>query len=232
MGRINREKTALRHKTLFFSILIVILFAITSSVFADNYDMLAKTYSSETENLKPEIVQLALTAHENLEKKGLIQNKEYLTIIDYSMPSSEKRLWVLDLQNQKVLYYTYVAHGKNSGENYSTKFSDDPKSQESSIGVYITKNTYFGHNGNSLVLAGLDKGFNDRAEARGIVMHPAPYVDENILENYGRIGRSWGCPALNPQIAQPIINTIKNGSVMLVYYPDRNWLQKSRYLQA
>jgi hypothetical protein len=216
-------------------LITISLLTLTLSVFAANTNssnMLANTFSSETDNLKPEVVQLALKAYDNVEKKGMVHNKQYITIIDYSMPSSEKRLWVLDIKNQKVVYNTYVAHGKNSGENYSTKFSDSPKSQESSIGVYVTKGTYEGHNGNSLVLAGLDKGFNDLAESRRIVMHPAPYVDENILENYGRIGRSWGCPALNPQIAQPIINTIKGGSVMLVYYPDPKWLQQSSYLQG
>jgi hypothetical protein len=213
-------------------IITITLLGLSISVFANNNSELANTFSSETDNLKPEVVQLALKAYDNVEKTGMVHNKQYVTIIDYSMPSSEKRLWVLDVKNQKVVYNTYVAHGKNSGENYSTKFSDDPKSQESSIGVYVTKGTYEGHNGNSLVLAGLDKGFNDRAESRRIVMHPAPYVDENILENYGRIGRSWGCPALNPQIAQPIINTIKGGSVMLVYYPDPKWLHNSSYLQG
>lgn len=205
---------------------------LTSSVFALNNNDLAKKLASETQNLKPQVVELALNAQENATKKGLVDNKQYVTVIDYSMPSSSKRLWVLDVKNQKVVFNTYVAHGKNSGENYATRFSDDPRSLETSIGVYVTKSTYFGHNGNSLVLSGLDKGFNDNAETRSIVMHPAAYVNEDNIQDHGRIGRSWGCPALNPEVAQPVINTIKGGSVILAYYPDQNWLKHSAYLQA
>jgi hypothetical protein len=182
--------------------------------------------------LKPQVVQLALNAEDNAAKKGLVDNKQYVTVIDYSLPSTAKRLWVLDLKNQKVIYNTYVAHGKNSGDNYATQFSDSPRSLETSIGVYLTKGTYSGHNGNSLVLSGLDKGFNGNAESRSIVMHPAAYVNEGMAQSHGRMGRSWGCPALNPQIAQPVINTIKGGSVILAYYPDKNWLNHSQYLQA
>lgn len=204
----------------------------SSSIFALNNKELANKLASETENLKPQVIELALNAQNNVAKKGIINNKQYVTVIDYSLPSTDKRLWVLDVKNQTVVYNTYVAHGKNSGTNYATQFSNNPRSRESSIGVYVTEGTYIGHNGNSLRLAGLDKGFNDRAESRGIVMHPASYVDENIIENYGRLGTSWGCPALNPEAAQPIINTIKGGSLILAYYPDQNWLTHSQYLQA
>jgi hypothetical protein len=201
-------------------------------IFANSNNDLADKFASQTHDLKPQVVQLALNAQDNAEKKGLVHNKQYVTVIDYSLPSTDKRLWVLDLKNQKVVYNTYVAHGKNSGQNYATQFSNDPRSKESSIGVYVTEGTYSGHHGNSLRLEGLDKGYNSNAESRGIVMHSADYVDENIIENYGRLGTSWGCPALNPQIAQPIINTIKGGSVILAYYPDQNWLKHSQYLQG
>lgn len=212
--------------------LIVFSVLFSSSIFALNNKELANKLASETENLKPQVIELALNAQNNVAKKGIINNKQYVTVIDYSLPSTDKRLWVLDVKNQTVVYNTYVAHGKNSGTNYATQFSNNPRSRESSIGVYVTEGTYIGHNGNSLRLAGLDKGFNDRAESRGIVMHPASYVDENIIENYGRLGTSWGCPALNPEAAQPIINTIKGGSLILAYYPDQNWLTHSQYLQA
>jgi len=219
-------------RKILISSLITTSILLTSSVFANNNSNLADKFASETQNLKPQVVQLALNAEDNVAKKGLVSNKQYVTVIDYSLPSTSKRLWVLDLKNQKVVYNTYVAHGKNSGDNYATKFSDNPRSLETSIGVYVTKDTYEGHNGNSLVLSGLDKGFNDNAEARSIVMHPAAYVNEDMAQSHGRMGRSWGCPALNPQIAQPIINTIKGGSVILAYYPDQNWLKHSQYLEA
>jgi hypothetical protein len=219
-------------RKILISSLITSSVLLTSSVFANENSALAKKFSSETRNLKTQVVQLALNAENNVAKKGLVANKQYVTVIDYSLPSTDKRLWVLDVKNQHVIYNTYVAHGKNSGENYATQFSNSPRSRESSIGVYVTENTYIGHNGNSLRLAGLDRGFNDKAESRGIVMHPAPYVSENIIENYGRLGTSWGCPALDPEMAQPIINTIKGGSLILAYYPDQNWLDHSKYLQA
>jgi hypothetical protein len=218
--------------------IIIFIFIYNSNSLAFIKDLLIDTYSSpeyfsaQTTNLNPDVVKLALTAYQNAIKNGVKNKQQIITIIDYSLPSNIKRLWVLDLKTQKVIFNTWVAHGKNSGENFADHFSNSPKSLQSSIGLYETGGTYFGNNGYSLVLHGLDKGFNDKAESRRIVMHPAPYVDESIIREHGRIGRSWGCPALNPEVATPLINTIKGGTLLLAYYPNAEWLQKSNYLQG
>jgi hypothetical protein len=206
------------------------------TVIAKNADK--KTYSGfftrtfNSNNLDPSVLELAITAYNNALKKGIPVNKKVLTVIDFSRPSNEKRLWVVDLEKRKILFHTLVAHGKYSGNNYSTNFSDIHGSLKSSIGVFLTKNTYDGHNGYSLVLAGLEKGYNEHAESRRVVMHGAPYVNEQIAHTYGRIGRSWGCPAVDIKMAKPIINTIKNGSLLVAYYPDKKWLRESKYLNA
>ena len=130
-----------------------------------------------------------------------------------------------------MLYNTYVAHGKNSGDNYAEQFSNSPKSQESSIGVYVTGDTYYGNDGYSMHLIGLDKGFNSNAYSRAIVMHGAWYVSQDFISRYGRLGRSWGCPALDPTIEPKIVNIIKNGTVIFAYYPEKQWLENSKFLQ-
>jgi hypothetical protein len=181
-------------------------------------------------SIDPSVYKIAVAAYNNAIKKGVEINKKVITVIDFSRPSNEKRLWVLDLENRKVLFHTLVAHGKYSGENYPNSFSDRPGSLQSSIGVFLTKNTYQGHNGYTLVLAGLEKGYNNHAESRRVVMHGAHYVNEQIANTHGRIGRSWGCPAVDTKLAKPIINTIKDGTLMIAYYPDKKWLRESEYL--
>jgi hypothetical protein len=209
----------------------ILFFSITSFATSTvNTNKLTQTFVSETQGLRPQVVQAALTAYNNALKHGIKDNKQLITIIDYSLPSSEKRLWVLDLQHQKVLFHTWVSHGKNSGVNMASHFSNDPQSLESSIGLYLTKGTYDGRDGYSLALKGLDKGFNDNAERRHIIMHGADYVSQDILNANGRIGRSWGCPAMSEQMAPQIISTIKDGTLVLAYYPDKDWLEHSVYL--
>lgn len=188
------------------------------------------TMSLKADGLDPTVLKLAVTAYNNAVKQGVNINKKVVTIIDYSKPSSEKRLWVLDLDKQQVLFHTLVAHGRYSGENIANSFSDRPGSEQSSIGVFLTKGVYIGHSGYSLVLSGLEKGYNENAESRRIVMHGADYVNEGLVSTYGRIGRSWGCPAVERQLAEPIIDTIKDGSLFIAYYPDKAWLSQSRYL--
>jgi hypothetical protein len=185
--------------------------------------------SSNFKGLNPKVLKLALTAYSNAKKKGIV-NKKVITIVDFSLPSNQKRLWILDLNKQKVLFHVLVAHGIHSGRNYAAKFSNNHGSKQSSIGVFLTKSTYIGHNGCSLVLAGLERGYNDQAEARHVVMHGAHYVKEKIVNTHKRIGRSWGCPAVDMKLAKPIINTIKDGSIFIIYYPDKKWLRESKYL--
>lgn len=191
---------------------------------------LVTTFVTQTQDLRPAVVKAALTAYNKAQEQGIEDQKQIITIIDYSLPSSEKRLWVLDLKTKEVLFHTYVAHGKNSGTNYANHFSNDPQSLQSSIGLYVTKGTYVGGDGYSLILSGLEKGFNDKAEARHIIIHGAPYVSQNTVDNQGRVGRSWGCPAVSQKLAKPIINAIKNGTLLLAYYPDTDWLNGSEYL--
>ena len=148
------------------------------------------------------------------------KSKPILTLIDFSKPSTEKRFFVFDMEKKKLLYSSVVAHGRNSGENYATSFSNQYGSYKSSLGFYLTENTYQGGNGYSLILNGLEKGINDKAKARSIVVHGAP----------GRLGRSLGCPALPTKLARPIINTIKDGSVMFIYANNPHYLAQSNIL--
>lgn len=155
-----------------------------------------------------------------------------LTIIDYSLPSSQKRLWVFDMAQNKLLFHTYVAHGINSGARFSTYFSNKYNSKASSIGVYKTDKSYAGREGMSLKLSGLDPRFNDNAENRAVVMHGGWYVEEGFIKRYGRAGRSWGCPALPLTLSDSIIQTIKNQGLLVIYYPNEQWLASSKYLNC
>ena len=150
-----------------------------------------------------------------------------LAVIDYSLPSAQPRLWVFDLQSRKLLLIERVAHGRDSGENTTTSFSNLPGSHQSSLGLYRTSDTYTGHNGYSLRLDGLEPGFNDRARERAIVVHGASYVSEKTIDLRGGVGRSWGCPAVRLEIARPLIDAIKGGQYLFAYYPDAQWLQHS-----
>jgi hypothetical protein len=150
-------------------------------------------------------------------KKLNNNNSSILTVIDFSLPSTEKRMYVLDLAREEVLYISYVAHGRNSGDNYATSFSNRNGSHKSSLGFYRTGGTYQGSNGYSLLLDGLEKGINDEARSRAIVIHGADYCSEQVIRSAGRLGRSYGCPALPKDLAKPIIDTIKGGSLLFIY---------------
>lgn len=206
----------------------------TASIFdfssaASSIDAQAKLLSAKAQNLSPQVVKLGLEAYDKARAQGL-DAQQLLTIVDYSKPSTEPRLWVLDLKTDKVLFQELVAHAQNSGGNIPTTFSDTPSSHMSSLGLYLTEQTYDGHHGNTLRLAGLEKGFNDKAQSREIVMHAANYVSQTFADIHGRLGRSWGCFALNPAVAQPVINTIKGGTLLFAYYPEQSWLEHSSYL--
>lgn len=153
-----------------------------------------------------------------------------LTVIDYSLPSNQKRLWIFDLAQKKLLFNTYVSHGIKSGTLLTQNFSNKYNSRASSIGVYKTDKAYYGREGLSLRLEGLERNFNDNAMNRSIVMHGGWYLDEGFIKRYGRPGRSWGCPAVPLALYQPIINTIKDQSLMVVYYPNEEWFTKSKFL--
>lgn len=186
---------------------------------------------SQASNIDTNVLRLSLVAYLNAHKRG-IGSKQVLTVIDYSKPSSERRLWVFDLKRGRTLYNTWVTHGKNSGSVYATSFSNSPGSLKSSFGVFVAAEPYIGKNGYSVRLRGLERGVNDNAYGRAIVIHGARYANPAVLRAYGQIGRSWGCPAVSDTLSRPLINTIKDDSVVFAYYPDRNWLSHSRFLNA
>lgn len=187
--------------------------------------------SRKAPQLNKNVLKLALTAYKNASKRDDVK-KPVLTVIDYSLPSNKQRMWVFDLRSERLLFNTYVAHGRNSGGNKPSHFSNKESSKQSSLGTYVTKDTYIGHKGYSLNLKGLDKGFNTNAYNRRVVIHGAWYVEPNFIRKSGRAGLSWGCPAVAQTLAKPIINTIKNGSVIFAYFPDRYFLSHSGYLVA
>jgi hypothetical protein len=168
--------------------------------------------------LRPEVLDLALRAHERAVAAHQTTSP-VMTVIDYSLPSRERRLWVLDLEQGTVLARELVAHGKRTGDDIARNFSDAQGSYQSSLGTFVTGETYQGKHGLSLRLKGLDQGLNSHAEARGIVVHAAEYVNQAIVAQLGRLGRSEGCPALNPGVAGRIIGLIKGGTVVFSYFP-------------
>ncbi|WP_081939509.1 murein L,D-transpeptidase catalytic domain family protein [Sphingobacterium deserti] len=153
-----------------------------------------------------------------------------LTVIDFTLPSTDKRMVVLDMEKEKVLFHTIVSHGKNSGEKYAKSFSNKHGSYQSSLGFYETQNTYQGGNGYSLVLNGLERGINDQAKARAVVIHGADYCSESVIKSTGRLGRSYGCPALPRALTKPIINAIKDGSLLYIYAENKEYMAATKVL--
>jgi L,D-transpeptidase catalytic domain len=180
--------------------------------------------------LNTNVFDLALGAASCAARSGAVTDPATLTVIDYSLPSTAKRLWVYDLRAHELLYEELVAHGQGSGENVPTIFSNEEDTHRSSLGLFVTDDTYIGKNGYSLRLDGLESGFNDRARDRAIVIHGAPYVSESFVRSQGRLGRSWGCPALREGIVREVIDRVKGGGLLFVYYPDQTWLNASKYL--
>ena len=181
--------------------------------------------------LRPNVLRLAMEAADRAAKQGLIARRDLLTVIDYSLPSTQPRLFVFDLTARKLLFRELVAHGKNSGGNFANFFSDDPNSLASSLGLFVTADPYFGSHGLSLRLRGLEQGINDMAWDRNIVMHGAAYVSEEAIRVLGRLGRSWGCPAVSQAVASRIIKRIEGGTPLFAYYPARQWLETSAFLR-
>ena len=187
-------------------------------------------FAAEKSTIETDVLELALGAASCAVKSGAVERPRTLTVIDYSKPSTEKRLWVYDLTTRELLYEELVAHGQGSGANHATQFSNTPDSHQTSLGLFVTDETYVGRNGYSLRLDGLDKGMNDRARARAIVMHGAPYVSPAFAKANGRLGRSHGCPAVSDAVARELINRVKSGGLVFAYYPDAEWLKTSKYL--
>ena len=181
--------------------------------------------------LSIDALQYAYKGYLNLVDRGVIKNADVLTVCDFSQPSSKKRMYIIDVKNFKVLLNTYVAHGKNSGFDKAEHFSNKPESLQSSLGFYVTKSTYSGKHGLSLRLDGQDRGFNDNAEARAVVVHGAEYIGDQ-RSGAGYMGRSFGCPAVPQQQASKVINYIKNGTCLFIYHPSVAYLHGSKILNA
>jgi len=182
--------------------------------------------------LSPDAFRAGLDSYECAMRRGDIKRPGTLTIIDYSKSSSERRLWVFDIDEGILVHRELVSHGKNSGEDMAVEFSNIVDSNQTSIGVFRTAETYEGKHGRSLRLDGLEPSFNDAARARDIVIHSAEYVCEDHVREEGRLGRSWGCPALPLGTAQAIIDRIAEGTLLVAYYPDDQWLSESAYLHC
>jgi len=180
--------------------------------------------------LSQEAFDYARRGFDKLVEQGRLLNDSIISIIDFSLPSSEKRLFILDMKNYRVLFQTLVSHGQNSGTQYAVNFSNANSTHMSSPGFYITRETYQGGNGYSLKLDGLERGINDNAYSRGIVVHGAAYVNDEVARSRGWVGRSHGCPAVPAEESRPIIDKIKNGSCLFIYHP--SWVKRSSILNS
>lgn len=182
--------------------------------------------------LNKNVLELAVKGFSRLVNKGKLNKDSILTIVDFSRSSTEKRMYIIDLKNVELLFNTRVAHGKNSGMEYARYFSNVMASHKSSLGFYITQNTYQGENGYSLRLQGIEKNINDKALRRSIVIHGAKYADERYLQERGMLGRSFGCPAIPMESHKEIIDAIKEGSCLFIYSPDTKYLYSSTVLNG
>ncbi|MEO5893409.1 MAG: murein L,D-transpeptidase catalytic domain family protein [Ferruginibacter sp.] len=179
-----------------------------------------------------QVFDYAMKGFNFMKEMGTLTNDQVISIVDFSKPSSQKRLFVIDLKNYKILFNTYVAHGVQSGKEFASQFSNIPESNKSSLGFYETMGTYMGGNGYSLRLQGLESGINDNANKRDIVIHGAGYVDERLIRSQGYIGRSWGCPSVPQRLHKSIIDKIKNGTCLFIFSPDMKYLTHSKILNS
>ncbi|MTI21739.1 murein L,D-transpeptidase catalytic domain family protein [Fulvivirga sp. RKSG066] len=177
-----------------------------------------------------EVYKKGLVGFLNLKSQNKLANDSLLTIIDFRLSSNKKRLWIIDLKENKVVYNSLVAHGRNTGNEFAKVFSNVPNSNSSSLGFYITAEKYYGKHGLSLRLDGSEPGFNDNARRRAVVMHGANYVDPSYTKAYGRIGRSFGCPSIPMKDHKRVINMIAEKSCLFIYYPDKDYLSKSQLI--
>ena len=207
--------------------------ALCSPAFAANTSSpgLYNSLAQAAPELNPQALKSALSAMQCAVSNGA-SPAQNLAVIDYSQPSTARRLWIFDLRKKTLVLRDLVAHGQKSGENFATQFSNNEGSHQSSLGLFRTQESYQGANGYSLRMDGLDPGINDSARERAIVIHPASYVNPLWSQTQGRIGRSQGCPAVRPQVARKVVDKLKDGQFMFAWYPDQHWLQSSAYLNC
>lgn len=200
---------------------------------AQSYPQTSLTHilATQAPDLNPQVLHVAVSAMQCAVNSGA-ESANRLAVIDFSLPSSEQRLWIFDLQTQTLLLQDLVAHGQGSGDNLASSFSNVEGSHQSSIGLFRTQESYFGKHGYSLRMDGLEPGINDLARQRAIVIHPADYVDPSWIERHGRIGRSHGCPAVRPEVASMVVDSLKGGQFMFSWYPDDHWLATSSFINC
>ena len=213
-----------------FCFAAIALSATCTTAYAAN-PLLLNKLSHAAPELNPQALKSALSAMQCAVNNGAKQAR-HLAVIDFSQPSTARRLWIVDLTRKTLVLRDLVAHGKQSGENFATSFSNTEGSNQSSLGLFSTQESYVGSHGYSLRMDGLEPGINDQARERAIVIHPANYVNPLWSKAQGRIGRSLGCPAVRPQVARQVVDKLKNGQFMFAWYPDQQWLQSSAYLNG
>ena len=214
----------MKYKSIKQAAIILAILSLMAPIAYANHSNTANLYNlvKDREGLKPKVLKLGLNAYQWALAHGDVKNKDMLTIVDYTLPSKKKRLWVIDLKTGKVVMKLHVAQGKNSGVYKATRFSNKFGSDKSSLGIFATAKPYQGKHGLSLRLRGLEKGINNHAMKRAIVVHPAWYVSPKFLHNHGRLGRSWGCLSVNEKKSERLIKLIKKGSVVFAYGPAEN----------
>ena len=217
---------------IFFLLVLFLPIVDQTNVSAPNSGSDLFTLANLTEcGLTRDIFELALKGLSKLDTAGKLQNRDIVSIADYSQSSNKKRFYVIDLKNRKLLFNTYVAHGRNTGDEFASSFSNVVGSYKSSLGFYVTEHSIIGsHTGFSLMIDGVEKGFNDNAVKREIIIHAADYATESFIKKYGRLGRSFGCPVLPPDVNKQIIETIEGGSCLFIYNPNEDYICNSSLL--
>jgi hypothetical protein len=224
-------------KKIFLIILLILVYPVLEKavseepyIFEDKTDVYSFLNLSQL-GLSKEAYQFAVKGFYKLKDQGQLLNSSILTIIDFSQSSNNKRLYVIDLYKRALLFNTYVAHGKNTGNEFAEKFSNIPGTFQSSLGFYITENMAIGSKvGLSLILKGIENGINDKAREREIIIHGADYATEDFIKKNGRLGRSFGCPSLPPDLIKPVAESIKDGTCLFIYKHDDNYINKSTVL--
>ena len=212
-----------------FTLLALLGLALAAPALAAPVAPRAAALHAAAPDLDPVVLDLALEAYDWARRDDPAATGERLAVIDYSLPSTQPRLWVFDVARERLLFRELVAHGQGTGDNIATRFSNREGSLQSSLGVFRTGDTYEGKNGYSMRLHGLEAGVNDAAFERTIVMHGAWYVSAAQAERFGRIGRSWGCPAVRTEMAKPIIDALKGGNLLFAFSPQPEWLRRAAW---
>lgn len=218
-------------KLLFIVFILPLLYSFSSNTSLDKEELIYNSIDFNGNPIDKAVFNHALNGYEKLNKAGKLKNNRILSIIDYSKHSVEKRLWVIDLYSKSILFNEWVSHGKFSGGATANRFSNVVESKQTSLGFFVTGYTYNGKHARSLKLYGEEKGFNDNAFKRGIVIHGADYVSQSFINRNQRLGRSYGCPAVRQEVKDALIDTIKNGTCLFSYYPSQKYLSLSQYIK-